>query len=117
MPLIHVSTSTEAPNADRTQALLKTLSARMAQHFNKPERYVMTCLAPRAHMTFGGSDEPACYVEVKNVGTMTPELTRALSADLSEHLSNALGVPTNRIYIEFADEQPHLWGYDGRTFA
>lgn len=117
MPLIHVFTSAEAPNASRTQALLKALSARLAQHFNKPERYVMTCLTPRAHMTFGGSDEPACYVEVKNIGIMTPQLTRAMSADLCEQLNNALGVPINRIYIEFADEQQHLWGYDGRTFA
>ncbi|MEP6652860.1 MAG: phenylpyruvate tautomerase MIF-related protein [Myxococcales bacterium] len=32
-------------------------------------------------------------------------------------MAAALGVAKDRIYIEFADAAPHLWGYDGSTFA
>lgn len=117
MPLIKIHTSGDLPDAKQTSALLGDLSALLARRLGKPESYVMTCLTERARMTFGGSSEPACYAEVKNVGTMSPELTATLSADLCDRLSKALGVARDRIYIEFADAKPHLWGYDGSTFA
>lgn len=68
-------------------------------------------------MLFGGSPEPCCFAALKSIGTFRPEQTEKLSALLSQRLSEALGVPTTRIYLEFVDAQPHLWGYDGATFA
>jgi phenylpyruvate tautomerase len=118
MPLINIYTSAEPPSdVAKTDALLKDLSARLARHLCKPEAYVMTCLVPRTRMTFGGSTDPACFVEIKNVGRFSPEVTANMSHDLCEVLKGALGVPANRIYIEFGPAEPHLWGYDGDTFA
>ena len=120
MPLIRIVTSVEAPlvtEAGATDALLQELSGLLARELRKPESYVMTCLEPRARMTFGGTDAPTCYVEIKNVGTLAPETTARLSAAVTERLSAAFGVPAGRIYIEFADARPHMWGYDGGTFA
>jgi phenylpyruvate tautomerase PptA (4-oxalocrotonate tautomerase family) len=115
MPLIQVFSSVALP-PDRVAPLLRKLSSTLAAHLQKPERYVMTRLAPAAPMTFGGSDGPACYAEVKNIGSMTPEQTSKLSAAITTELSAALGVPADRTYIEFCDAKPHLWGYDGSTF-
>jgi phenylpyruvate tautomerase PptA (4-oxalocrotonate tautomerase family) len=117
MPLLNVFTSAELPSPDVADRLLKDLSAELALHLDKPERYVMTSLLPRARMTFGGSTEPACYVEVKSIGTMSPEQTQAMSRALCARLSETLHVPGNRIYIEFANAEAHLWGHDGETFA
>jgi phenylpyruvate tautomerase PptA (4-oxalocrotonate tautomerase family) len=117
MPLCSIYTSAEPSSAESGRALLTELSERLAGHLGKPESYVMTCLISRPTMTFAGTFEPACYVEIKNVGTMSPELTRKISADFCDRLSEALGVPRNRIYIEFSDAKPHLWGYDGTTFG
>lgn len=116
MPLIRIITSAE-PSAGAADALLRDLSALLARELRKPESYVMTCLEPRARMTFAGTDAPTCYVEVKNVGTLSPDLTAGLSAAVTERLVAAFGVPSGRIYIEFAESRPHLWGYDGGTFA
>ena len=117
MPLVKVTTSAELPPPDRARALLTTLSAAAARHLGKPEAYVMTCLEPRALMTFAGSDEPpVCYVELKNIGTLTKEQTRAISAELSAEIERALGVDPARTYIEFSDAAPHLWGWRGETF-
>src|SRR6185295_1976875 len=82
MPLINIYTSAEPPPADVTDALLAGLSGALARHFSKPESYVMTCLVPRTQMTFGGTKEPACYAEVKNVGELPPAGAEALSEDL-----------------------------------
>jgi len=117
MPLLNIYTSAEPPDAAKADALLKDLSARLAKHVGKPEAYVMTCLVPRTRMTFGGTTAPACYVEVKNIGVFTPELTARMSGEVCELLKGALGVAPNRIYIEFCEAKPHLWGYDGETFA
>jgi phenylpyruvate tautomerase PptA (4-oxalocrotonate tautomerase family) len=115
MPLLKITTSV-APAPDH-ETLLKSLSRLCAERLNKPESYVMTAIDHPSHMTFGGTDEPTCYVELKNVGNFRPELTQRLAAELCESLSQGLGVPASRIYIEFADAEGYLWGHDGGTFG
>jgi len=117
MPLIKVQTSVTTPDNNQSEALLKQLSASLAKHLGKPESYVMTALESNVPMTFAGTTEPVCYVEIKNVGTMRPQQTQAMSQDFCEQINQAISVPTNRIYIEFADAQGYLWGWNGRTFG
>lgn len=117
MPLIKVQTSLTSPEAPATEALLKRLSSSLAQHLGKPESYVMTALESSIPMTFAGTTEPVCYVEIKSVGNLSPQQTKTMSQDFCQYISDTLGVPRNRIYIEFADAQGYLWGWDGRTFG
>lgn len=115
MPLIKVQTSIDS---DQTAiaALLKRLSASLAKHTGKPEAYVMTAFEPQTPMTFGGTLDPACYIEVKSVGTMTPTQTQAMSQDFCDTIATQLGVPIDRIYIEFNDAKGSMWGWNGSTF-
>jgi phenylpyruvate tautomerase PptA (4-oxalocrotonate tautomerase family) len=69
MPLIKVQTSIAAPAKPEVEALLKSLSASLAKHTGKPESYVMTAFEPDVSMTFAGTMEPVCYLEVKSVGS------------------------------------------------
>jgi phenylpyruvate tautomerase len=116
MPLLKIST-TATPDAASRGKLLAELSSLLARELGKPEAYVMTSLEPGVAMTFAGTSEPVCYAELKSIGRFTPELTQKLAAALCERLERGLGVPKNRIYIEFADSQGYLWGHDGETFA
>lgn len=116
MPLIKVQTSI-APDAAIVSSLLKTLSASLAQHTGKPESYVMTALEPGVAMTFGGTTDPVCYIEVKSIGSFSPAQTKAMSQDFCQTIAGAIGVPANRIYIEFADAKGALWGWNGSTFG
>jgi phenylpyruvate tautomerase len=118
MPLIRIVSSASTVGTSATaDALLRELSALLARELGKPEAYVMTCLEPRAAMTFAGTSDAACYVEVKNVGTFSPEITSRVSAAITTKVAAGLSVAHDRIYIEFADARPHMWGYDGGTFA
>jgi phenylpyruvate tautomerase PptA (4-oxalocrotonate tautomerase family) len=117
MPLINVFSSAELPAPDKINVLLAELSSLMARRFGKPERYVMAALIPRPRMIFAGSAAPACFVEIKNVGEIAPDLSRAISADVCGRLSAALGVAPDRIYLELADVPGHLWGWNGDTFG
>lgn len=117
MPLIKVQSSVAAPDAPAVTALLKQLSSSLAKHLGKPESYVMTLFEPGVTMTFGGTTDPVCYVEIKSVGQMSPAQTTAMSQDFCATLNAALGVPTNRIYIEFADARGAMWGWNSSTFG
>ncbi len=116
MPLIKVQSSVAATDSSVVESLLKSLSSKMAKHFGKPESYVMTAFEPDVKMTFGGTFDPVCYVEVKNIGKMTSEQTKSMSQDFCQEINEILGVPTNRIYIEFANAERSLWGWNGGTF-
>lgn len=117
MPLLRIHTSAATLRESSHATLLKTLSAELARALHKPERYVMVILENTCEMIFEGNSDPACFAVLKNIGTFTPAQTDMLSALLTEHLSRALGVPPKRVYLEFVDAKPHLWGYDGATFA
>ena len=117
MPLIKVQSSISTPSRDRVESLLSSLSAKLAKHLGKPESYVMTSFESDLPMTFGGTLDPVCYIEIKNIGTMKPEQTQAMSSDFCQQIESELGVPKNRIYLEFNDAQRHLWGWNGSTFA
>lgn len=67
-------------------------------------------------MTFGGTADPTCYVEIKSVGSMTPAQTKAMSQDFCQQIQQTLNIPTNRTYIEFADAKGSMWGWNGTTF-
>jgi phenylpyruvate tautomerase PptA (4-oxalocrotonate tautomerase family) len=117
MPLIKIQTSVSQPaNAD-VEIMLKSLSAKLAKHTGKPESYVMTAFEAEVPMTFGGSTEPTCYIEIKSVGTMKPDQTQAMSQDFCQEINQSLGIDKNRIYIEFADAKGTMWGWNGTTFG
>ncbi|HEY9763848.1 MAG TPA: phenylpyruvate tautomerase MIF-related protein [Trichocoleus sp.] len=117
MPLIKIQTSVTAPDKAQVESLLKDLSASLASHLGKPESYVMTAFEPEVPMTFAGTTEPVCYIEIKSVGTMGGARTKAMSQDFCSKVETALGVPKNRTYIEFADAAGAMWGWNGSTFG
>lgn len=117
MPLIKVQTSVAAPDPTQVESLLKQLSASLAKHTGKPEAYVMTALEADVAMTFAGSTDPVCYIEIKSVGSMSSSQTQAMSQDFCQQVNQAIGVPKNRIYIEFADAKGYMWGWNGSTFG
>ncbi len=116
MPLIKVQTSVSAPEKSEVETLLKSLSAALASHLGKPESYVMTAFESNVPMTFAGTTDPVCYLEIKSIGLPASQ-TKPMSQDFCEKINQALGIPVNRIYIEFADAARTMWGWNGTTFG
>ena len=117
MPLIKVQTSVSGLDKSAVESLLKSLSGQLAKHLSKPESYVMTAFEPGVAMTFAGSVEPVCYMEIKSVGSMSAAQTKAMSQEFCQKISEVLEVPCDRIYIEFADAKGAMWGWNGSTFG
>lgn len=117
MPLIKVQSSIAPLDRPTVEAFLTRLSAHLAKQTGKPESYVMTAFEPEVAMTFGGTSEPVCYIEIKNVGTLSAAQTKAMSQEFSQIVTDALGVSSDRTYIEFADVKGAMWGWNGSTFG
>ena len=94
--------------------LLKKLSNELSQLTGKPEQFVMTLLQTNVPMTFAGTTEPCCYVEIKSIGSIDSFKMTTAFCTLIE---NATGITSQRIYIGFEDVPAKLWGWNGRTFG
>jgi phenylpyruvate tautomerase PptA (4-oxalocrotonate tautomerase family) len=94
---------------------LKKASQLVARELVKPEEYMMVSLEPASSMMFGGSTEPAAYLELKAIG-LPKAKTGVLSRLLCELIAAESGISRDRIYINFADVPPSLWGWNGETF-
>lgn len=114
MPLLKIQTNIDIPQETRTP-LLKITSERVANILNKPERYVMVALDSNPDMLFDGSNEPLAYLELKSIGLPQGE-TKSISQALCQLITEQLDIESDRIYIEFADAQRHMWGWNGGTF-
>ncbi len=114
MPYLKIQTNqTIAP--EQSKALLAAASKQLACDLGKPERYVLVELTANPTMLFGGTDEPAAYLELKSIGLPLGQ-TKNLSQSLTSLLQDALGVLPSRIYIEFTDVKGSFWGWNGSTF-
>ena len=117
MPLLSIVCSAVPPPPRRGE-ILAGLSRLLARELEKPEGYVMVSIAQPLALSFGAdATRPACYAELKNVGTLPAERFEHLSAVLCRELAAALAVAPDRIYIEFTNASGAQWGWNGTTFA
>ena len=114
MPYVNVRTN-KTVSPDLKKKLLSALSLRLADELGKPERYVMAEISGDANLVFAGSDEPTAYVELKSIG-LSETQTQPLSSVICSLLSESLGVPSDRIYIEFINAPRKFWGWNQSTF-
>lgn len=114
MPYLKIQTN-EAMDDRKTQAFLKKASRLVAQMLGKPEEYVMVSLDSSGAILFAGTAAPAAFLELRAIG-LPPAKTGDLSRVLCELVASELGVPKERIFVNFADVSPSLWGWNGETF-
>ena len=115
MPLLTLRTNVSL-DSDKATSLLKVCSAELASQLGKPEHYVLTMYQPAEAMTMSGTTDPACLIEVRSVGSISPDQARSMSAAFGRLVEEHIGVPTDRTYLQFEGVDGALWGYDGRTF-
>jgi phenylpyruvate tautomerase PptA (4-oxalocrotonate tautomerase family) len=114
MPFVSVETNL-AIDTEKRKQFCKALSSAAAQAVGKPEQYVMALIRSDATLTFGGSEEPAAFVELKSIALAEAAL-KEISRRLCTLIEQELGVPPARIYIEFTSASGAWWGWNGSTF-
>ncbi len=112
MPLIQISTSVKS--VIESDSLQKEVSKLISKLTGKPESYVMTIIKSDSQMTFAGSDEPCCFINLKSIGSLKPS---SMSESLCELVSSKTNIEPDRIYIEFSDVKASHWGFNNSTFG
>ena len=112
MPFIQIHTSSQS--LVENDLLQKEISKMVADLTRKPENYVMTMIQSNSQMTFAGSNEPCCFIQLKSIGSLSPS---SMSKSLCELIASKTNIETNRIYIEFIDVKASHWGFNSTTFG
>lgn len=114
MPTLVIKTNAPLPESAKDR-LIERASHLVAEALAKPESYVMVALEQPVAMCFGGATDPLAFLELKSLG-LPEDKTPQLSGQLCEFLESELGIPRNRVYIEFTSPARHMFGFDGQTF-
>ena len=112
MPVLKVQTNVEITEKE---AFMQEATTLLSEVLGKPTGYIMVIPEGESDLMFGGSTEPAAFLELKSIGLPENDTAR-ISAALCGFVEEKLGVPPDRIYIEFANAERHLFGWNGGTF-
>jgi phenylpyruvate tautomerase len=115
MPLLRLETTVVLTDEKR-KGLLASLSTIVAETVGKPEDYVMVTVAPAAILMSGKAGE-AAFADLRSIGGLDDDVNRQLSQKVCRLLNEMLGVPQNRIYLNFTDVAAGNWGWKGETFG
>jgi phenylpyruvate tautomerase len=115
MPLLRLETTSALPS-DKAKGLLPALSKLVAETIGKPEQYVMVTAATAAILMAGKPGE-AAFVDLRSIGGLGPEVNRQLSQRICRLLNETLGVPPNRVYLNFLEVEAANWGWNSQTFG
>lgn len=114
MPYLKIQTN-KVLDESAQNSLLKKASATVSAQLGKPVDYIMVAIDPPRPMIFAGSDAPTAYLELKSIG-LSPANTTDFSAALCDLIANELSIDKDRVYIEFANSERSMWGWNGATF-
>ena len=114
MPYLKIQTNRQIAENAKLE-ILKRASVLVSKNLGKPEKYVMVCMDPFEPMMFAGSNSPCAYLELKSIG-LPESKTEALSKVLCQLMLDELKIPSERVYIEFANAKDSMWGWDSGTF-
>ena len=114
MPYLKI-TASQSIDADKERNLLKAASKAVAAELGKPEQYMMVSAEAPVSMVFAGTDTPCAFLELRGIGLPSSKAGK-LSQLLCGLVESHAGIPQDRVYINFADIPPNLWGWNGETF-
>ena len=110
MPYINISTSLKVEDK---KELLEEISTLISCLTNKSKRFVMAKLDDNCEMYFD-YEGPCCFLEIKSIGSLSPS---NMAKQISDFVSERLGIPTDKIYISFEDVPASTWSWNGKTFG
>ena len=117
MPLVNIYSSHRIKK-QIIESLSDTLTTLVASNLGKSEDFVMILFQRPEFQSFGNNAmDHSVYIELKNVGTLSPDTTQRLTSAMTECLVEAIDLAKSRIYIEFQESDRHLWAWGGKTFS
>ena len=115
MPYFSIETNKQIDKVTNSD-LMKKATGFLAEMMGKPEHVIMVTIKPGMPYVFAGTDEPTAYVQIKAVG-FEKDKCPEFSKQVCDFLEAEIGVTKNRVFIEFIDIDPTIFGFNGNTLA
>lgn len=115
MPFVSLKVSVSIDEKTQ-QDLLGKISKIIAEGIGKSEKYVMATVESSA-MIMSASPGNAAFADVRSIGGLSQEINKNLSQQICMLIHQILGIPQDRIYINFFDIERASWGWNGTTFG
>ncbi|XP_028157647.1 macrophage migration inhibitory factor homolog [Ostrinia nubilalis] len=112
----HLRIETNVPKNSISQDFLSKATKVIAKTLGKPEQYCAVSVIPDLPMSFSGTTEPCAIATLMSIGALGVEENKKHAKVLYELVQKELGVPTDRMYITFQNEQTSNVGFKGTTF-
>ncbi|KAJ1798906.1 hypothetical protein LPJ59_002189 [Coemansia sp. RSA 2399] len=114
MPLCQIITNIRPMNS---KALSIKVSSTVAELLSKPLSYVMAMVTYNSSLTFGGTDEPAAYVQIGSIGSVGGNSNINIVTGITNLVAAELDVEASRIYVAIQDIDGAEFALNGSTFA
>lgn len=114
MPILEIATN--IPKEKVTSDIILNLSKELAAVIGKPEKFIVIRVLTDQLMSFIGSLDPCGTAVLKSIGNLGVEENKAISSKMFSFIKENLGIPDDRLYIQFVDMSTSEVGYKGTTF-
>lgn len=115
MPLLKIETTADL-SEEKQRAVLAALSQAVAANLGKPEQYVMVSCT-RVAIIMSGRPGTAAWGDLRSIGGLSAAANVRLTEQICRILQEHLGIPPERVYLNFTDVAPGNWGWNSTTFA
>ena len=116
MPLLKITLSTADESGEVRDTLLAKGTQIISEGLGKDQKLVMVVCESEA-IAFGGSREPAAYLEIRSIGALDEDTNASLSGALCKLLHETVSIQPDRVFLNFIDVQRADWGWNGTTYA
>ncbi|GMT10235.1 hypothetical protein PFISCL1PPCAC_1532 [Pristionchus fissidentatus] len=115
MPMIRVATNVQPTAIPENFEV--TLTDILAESMGKPRERIMIEVDAGRRIMHGAQPGPVCHIVVKSIGCLGESLNIQHTQRVTDYINGLLGVPKDKILLEFYDLSPHQVGFNGTTVA
>lgn len=115
MPMFVVNTNV-AKNEVPAE-LMSEATKELAKAMSKPAQYIAVQVNPDHMMMFGGKGDPCALCSLHSIGQISGAQNKQYSKLLCGLLNKHLGIPAERIYINFVDMDAANVAWNNTTFG
>ncbi|XP_047475541.1 macrophage migration inhibitory factor-like [Penaeus chinensis] len=114
MPYLEIATN--IPRDRVTPEIVSIFSKTLSETIGKPEQYCAVRVIPDQLMSFGGTFDPCGSAILMSLGKLGVEENKTYASKIYAVVEKYLGIPNDRMYIQFIDKQTSEVGFKGTTF-
>ncbi|KAF7283683.1 hypothetical protein GWI33_023179 [Rhynchophorus ferrugineus] len=114
MPYFRLETN--VPQEKIPKDFPNTICQILAKSLGKPLSYCSASVTGGVNLSFGGSTEPAAQATLMSIGALGVAENKKHSKALYSAVEQSIGVPPNRMYIQYQNSPTSDVGFNGTTF-